>query len=33
MFSLALEVLFPLLNLRFLTSLCCWLVYRVAYER
>lgn len=33
MFSLALEVLFPLMNLRFLTSLCCWLVYRLVYSR
>ena len=33
MFSLVLEVLFPLLNFRFLTSLCCWLVYRLAYGR
>jgi hypothetical protein len=33
MFSLALEVLFPLLNLRFLTSLCWWLVYRLVYSR
>jgi hypothetical protein len=31
MLSLVLEVLFPLLNFRFLTSLCCWLVYRLAY--
>jgi hypothetical protein len=33
MFSLALEVLFPILNLRFLTSLCWWLVYRLVYSR
>jgi hypothetical protein len=33
MLSLVLEVLFPLLNFRFLTSLCCWLVYRLAYGR
>jgi hypothetical protein len=33
MFSLALEVLFPLMNLRFLTSLCWWLVYRLVYSR
>jgi hypothetical protein len=33
MFSLALEVMFPLLNLRFLTSLCWWLVYRLVYSR
>lgn len=33
MFSVALEVMFPLLNLRFLTSICWWLVYRLVYSR
>jgi hypothetical protein len=33
MISLVLEVLFPLLNFRFLTSLSSWLVYRLAYRR
>jgi hypothetical protein len=33
MFSLVLEVLFPLMNLRLLTSLSWWLVYRLVYGR
>jgi hypothetical protein len=33
MISLVLEVLFPLLNFRFVTSLSSWLVYRLAYRR
>ena len=33
MFSLVLEVLFPLLNLRSLTSFCWWLIYRLVYSR
>jgi hypothetical protein len=33
MVSLAEEVIFPLLNLRAATSVCCWLVYRLVYNR
>jgi hypothetical protein len=33
MFSLFFEVLVPLVNLRFVTSLCWWLVYRLVYSR
>jgi hypothetical protein len=33
MFSLFLQVLAPLLNLRFLTSVCWWLVSRLVYGR
>jgi hypothetical protein len=33
MISLALEVLFPLLNLRLLTSLSMWLVHQLLYSR
>ena len=33
MISLTQEVAFPLLNLRAVTSVCCWLVYRFAYGR
>jgi hypothetical protein len=33
MVSLTEEVIFPLLNLRAVTSVCCWLVYRLVYGR
>jgi len=33
MVSLTEEVTFPLLNLRAVTSVCCWLVYRLVYNR
>jgi hypothetical protein len=33
MISLTEEVIFPLLNLRAATSVCCWLVYRLVYNR
>jgi hypothetical protein len=33
MVSLTEEVLLPLLNLRAVTSVCCWLVYRLVYNR
>jgi hypothetical protein len=33
MISLTEEVIFPLLNLRAVTSVCCWLVYRLVYSR
>ena len=33
MISATLEVAFPLLNFHAVTSLCCWLVYRLTYGR
>jgi hypothetical protein len=33
MISLTEEVIFPLLNLRAVTTVCCWLVYRLVYSR
>lgn len=33
MISLTEEVIFPLLNFRAVTSVCCWLAYRLVYSR